>query len=347
MYVNATIRQVIMREALFFEKLSDNSVRCMLCRHRCRIIAGERGICHVRKNLDGTLVSLVYGMLVAEHVDPIEKKPLFHVLPGTATYSIATVGCNFSCRHCQNHTIAQYDPGAAQTVPGRFVEPKEIVRHALESGCRSISYTYTEPTIFLEYILDVARIASESGLKNCMVTNGYITPEALDAVVPYLDAANIDLKGFSANFYSRVAGARLDEVLDCIRDYHRHGIWIEITSLIIPGENDSLDQLEGIAAFIASELGPEVPWHISRFFPQHRMVDRGATSADSLFMAVDAGRRAGLQNMYVGNFNGGFEDTDCPGCGASVILRRGYQVLANDLDEDRCSKCGVRIAGLW
>lgn len=336
-----------MREALFFEKLSDGSVRCSLCRHRCLIAPGRRGICRVRQNCDGTLMSLVYGYVVAEHVDPVEKKPLFHVLPGTTTYSIATVGCNFRCRHCQNHSIAQYEPGAGQSVPGRYVAPEEIVRRALEAGCRSISYTYTEPTIFCEYLLDVARLASAAGLKNCMVTNGFITPEALDVVSPYLDAANIDLKGFSADFYSRIAGARLEEVLDCIRDFHKRGIWIEITSLIIPGENDSPEQLKGIAAFIASELGSDVPWHISRFFPQYQMVDKTATPPDTLLLAVDAGRRAGLNFLYVGNFSGGSEDTDCPGCGTALIRRRGYQVVANELDKSDCRQCGVTIAGLW
>lgn len=336
-----------MREALFFEKVSDGSVSCSLCRHRCRIRPGGLGICRVRENQGGTLVSLVYGKVVAEHIDPVEKKPLFHVLPGTSTYSIATVGCNFRCRHCQNHDIAQYDPGSGRNIPGRLVPPGEVVRKALESGCRSISYTYTEPTIFAEYMIDVARLASAAGLKNCVVTNGYITPEALDAVAPYLDAANIDLKGFSPDFYRRIAGARLEEVLDCIRDYHRRGIWVEITSLIIPGENDSQEQLEGMADFIASDLNPEVPWHISRFFPQYQMLDRGATPPDSLFRAVGAGKRAGLKYVYVGNYNGGNENTLCPGCGESVIQRSGYHVEQNLIAEGVCRACGIQIAGLW
>ncbi|MBC8017622.1 MAG: AmmeMemoRadiSam system radical SAM enzyme, partial [Verrucomicrobia bacterium] len=253
----------------------------------------------------------------------------------------------FRCRHCQNHTIAQYDPDAGGHVGGRYVTPEEVVRRAVQSGCHSISYTYTEPTIFFEYALDVARLASGAGLKNIFVTNGYITPEALDAIAPFLDAANIDLKGFDANFYERIVGARLDGVLECIRDYHRRGIWIEITTLVIPGENDSDDQLNGTAAFIATELGTHVPWHISRFFPQYRMTDRAATPPDSLALAVEAGKRNHLHYLYVGNYAGGLENTDCPGCGATVIRRQGYHVLADSIDKGACRKCGTEIAGKW
>ncbi|HEY4743251.1 MAG TPA: AmmeMemoRadiSam system radical SAM enzyme [Desulfuromonadaceae bacterium] len=336
-----------MREASFYTKQPDGSVVCALCRHRCHIAAGKRGICHVRENREGTLFSLVYGRVVAEHADPIEKKPLFHYLPASRSYSIATVGCNFRCRHCQNYTIAQHAPDANGGVPGRTIAPEEIVARALAAGCRSISYTYTEPTIFLEYALDVARLASKAGLKNIFVTNGYITPEALDAVAPFLDAANIDLKGFSEGFYQRVVGARLDEVLECIRDYHRRGIWIELTTLVIPGENDDPAELEGIAAFIAQELGPDVPWHISRFFPQHRMTDLGPTPAATLSRAVEAGHRAGLRYIYEGNIAGGREDTACSGCGRLVVRRSGFRVLADDLRDGACRQCGTRVAGVW
>ncbi len=336
-----------MREALFYDKQPDGFVLCALCRHRCLIAPGKRGICRVRENRAGTLVSLVYGRVIAEHIDPIEKKPLFHVLPGTSTYSIATVGCNFHCRHCQNHTIAQYEPGADGNVPGQQIPPDEIVKRAVQSGCRSVSYTYTEPTIFFEYALETARLATGAGLKNIFVTNGYITPEALDAIAPYLDAANIDLKGFSADFYSRVVGGRIEEVLDCIRDYRRHGIWLEITTLVIPGENDDRAQLEGIASFIADELGADVPWHISRFFPQFRMMDRQATPPGSLSMAVDIGTRAGLRYIYEGNIAGGREDTLCPGCGCPVMRRSGFRVLDIGMAEGKCHKCGWNISGLW
>jgi pyruvate formate lyase activating enzyme len=293
------------------------------------------------------LVSLVYGKVVAEHVDPIEKKPLFHVLPGTSTYSIATIGCNFRCRHCQNHTIAQYEPGSDGIVPGQHIPPEEIVKRAIRAGCRSISYTYTEPTIFFEYALETARLAAGAGLKNVFVTNGYITPEALDAIAPFLDAANIDLKGFSEDFYSRVAGGRLEEVLDCIRDYRRRGIWLEITTLIIPGENDDRVQLEGIASFISEELGADVPWHISRFFPQFLMTDRQATPPESLSKAVDIGSRAGLRFVYEGNIAEGREDTVCPGCGWPVLKRSGFKVLETTMTDGACQKCSTKISGLW
>jgi pyruvate formate lyase activating enzyme len=336
-----------MREALFYEKLPHDAVRCDLCRHHCRIAPGMRGICRVRENRAGRLMSLVYGRIVAEHVDPVEKKPLFHVLPGTTSYSIATVGCNFRCRHCQNHTIAQYEPGPAAEMPGQSVTPEQIIEQALGNGCRSISYTYTEPTIFCEYALDCARLASATGLKNIFVTNGYITTQALDAVAPFLDAANIDLKGFSDDFYRRVAGARLEEVLACIRDYRRRGIWIEITTLVIPGENDSDEHLNGIARFIADELGRDVPWHVSRFFPQYRMTDREATPQASLVRAVEAGRRAGLHFIYVGNLAGGRENTECPACNATIIRREAFQIVDNRLVGDVCPECGAQLAGIF
>jgi pyruvate formate lyase activating enzyme len=337
----------MMVEARFYEKLQDDAVRCGLCRHRCRIEPGRLGICRVRENQAGRLISLVYGRVVAEQVDPIEKKPLFHMLPGTLTYSIATVGCNFRCRHCQNHTIAQYEIHPGEEPPGRLTDPDEVVSRALRAGCRSISYTYTEPTIFLEYALDIARIASQAGLKNIFVTNGYITPEALDALAPYLDAANIDLKGFSDDFYRRVAGARLDETLDGIRDYHRRGIWIELTTLVIPEENDSEEHLSGIAAFIANELGCEVPWHISRFFPRHLLTDRGPTPEIALERAVLAGLRAGLHFVYEGNVAAGREHTCCPSCGKTLIRRQGYRIVENRLSGGTCSGCGSMLPGCF
>ncbi len=336
-----------MHEALMYEKQPDGRVQCNLCRHCCIIRPGSRGICRVRENRGGVLYSLVYGMAVAEHIDPIEKKPLFHVLPGSTTYSIATVGCNFRCRHCQNHSIAQFDPGVEGYVEGHFVSPAEIVRRAVESGCRSISYTYTEPTVFYEYVLETARLGQAAGLKNVLVTNGYITREALETLAPFIDAANIDLKGFDPRFYESVVGAHLGQVLDCIRDYHRHGIWIEITSLIIPGENDSDEQLNGMAAFLSEDLGTHVPWHISRFFPRYRMTDRAPTAPDSLERAVMAGKRHNLQYLYVGNIAGGLEDTFCPSCGSPVIERQGYRILANRLKAESCQKCTTRIAGVW
>lgn len=334
-----------MHEALLYQRLKDGAVHCLLCRHRCTIFSGGSGLCRVRKNTDGTLNTQVYGRIVAEHIDPIEKKPLFHVLPGSSSYSIATVGCNFRCLHCQNHVIAHYD--ASDKIPGEFLEPEEVVKRALYSGCRSLSYTYTEPTIYFEYALEVAKLATQAGLKNIFVSNGYISPEALDMIGPFLHAANIDLKGFSEDFYRRVAGASLAEVLDCIVDYHRRGIWIEITTLVIPGENDDRKQLEGIVSFIVEKLGVNVPWHISRFFPQYKMSGHPVTSPAKLSEAAAIGIEAGLRYVYEGNISSGREDTWCPECGTRVLQRRGFRILTPGLFSGRCGVCSEKIAGLW
>lgn len=333
--------------AQFYESLPEKKVRCFLCRHRCTIAPGNRGICHVRENRGGKLYSLVYGRLVAGQVDPVEKKPLFHVLPGSLTYSIASVGCNFHCEHCQNSSIAQVEPALDGNVPRESVLPENVVMTALQSGCSSIAYTYTEPTVWGEYVLDTARPATAAGLKNILVTNGYNTPEALDQLSPYIHAANIDLKGFSDDFYRRIVGARLGEVLDCIRDYHRRGIWIEITTLIIPGLNDTDEQLRGIAGFIAQELSLDVPWHISRFFPRNRMLERNATSPDTLKRAEQIGRSAGLRYVYIGNCKTGNESTECSECGKNLIVREGFTVVENRLDTGGCPYCSAPVAGLW
>ena len=335
-----------MHEALLYQKRDDETVRCSLCRHYCVIAPGKAGRCRVRTNIDGTLYSLVYGRVVAEHIDPVEKKPLFHFLPGSSTYSIATVGCNFRCLNCQNYTIAQFDVAGGR-IPGELLTPEEVVRRAVQAGCRSISYTYTEPTIFFEYALDVARLACRAGLKNIFVSNGYITPEALDMIAPFLHAANIDLKGFTEEFYQRVTGAHLAGVLECLADYRKRGIWLEVTTLVIPAENDDQEQLEGIARFIAEQLGVNVPWHISRFFPQYRMTDHQATPPARLSEAVAAGQKAGLRYIYEGNLAGGREDTCCPACGTPVIRRRGFEVVPADTMTGRCSSCTAEIAGVW
>ncbi|MDD3294427.1 MAG: AmmeMemoRadiSam system radical SAM enzyme, partial [Geobacteraceae bacterium] len=227
-----------MKEALFYTQVGSGGVQCGLCRFRCVIEDGKRGICGVRENSDGVLYSLVYGKAVAEQVDPIEKKPLYHFLPGSRSYSVAAAGCNFRCYHCQNYTISQpLFPGG--NIAGENLSPEEIVSRALSAGCRSIAYTYTEPTVFFEYAHDTAVLAHRAGIRNVFVTNGYISSEALAFIRPYLDAANIDLKGYTEKFYREIVGARLSGVLDCIREYKSLGIWIELTTLVIPGLNDS------------------------------------------------------------------------------------------------------------
>jgi pyruvate formate lyase activating enzyme len=334
-----------MKEAMFWEPQAEAQVRCGLCRFRCLIQEGSRGVCRVRENRGGALYSLVYGKLCAEHVDPIEKKPLFHFQPGSRSFSIATVGCNFRCRHCQNYTISQVSPHA--TIPGIDRTPEEVVRRAVAGGCSSISYTYTEPTIFFEFAHDTARMAEKAGLKNVFVTNGYITKEALAAIAPVLHGANIDLKGFREEFYRDMVHARLSEVLDSIIEYKRQGIWIELTTLIIPGLNDSDEELKGIASFIGNNLGADTPWHVTQFYPTYQLMDLPRTPVETLRRARDIGRAAGLRYVYEGNVPGeGGENTWCPSCSSLLIKRFGYLIDSNRIQEGRCPDCGEAIAGV-
>jgi pyruvate formate lyase activating enzyme len=336
-----------MKEALFYTKGDCLAVSCGLCRFRCHIAVGRRGGCGVRENRDGVLYSLVYGKSVVDHVDPVEKKPLFHMLPGSRSLSIATVGCNFRCRHCQNYAISQIsvDDGA---IVGAELSPEAIVDHAVSTGCRSISYTYTEPTVFFEYAYDTAVFAHRVGLKNIFVTNGYISRDALAYISPYLDAANIDLKAFSEGFYRNIVKASLAEVLDSLVEYKRLGVWIELTTLIIPGLNDSDKELTALARFIATELGCETPWHVSRFFPTYRLTDRPGTPLATLQRAGEIGRAAGLHYVYEGNVPGaGGETTWCPGCGKALIVRHGFAVIECSLHQGACPECGFPVAGIW
>jgi pyruvate formate lyase activating enzyme len=335
-----------MKEAMFYDTLDDARVRCGLCRFRCVIASGKRGLCGVRENREGTLLSLVYGKAVAENVDPIEKKPLFHFHPGSRSYSIATVGCNFRCRHCQNYSISQ-SAWAGGRIGGYDLVPEEIVRKAVAAGCTSISYTYTEPTIFYEYAFDTARLARQAGLKNVFVTNGYITPDALERISPYLDAANIDLKGFSERFYRDVVHAELGEVLETIIDYRRHGIWLEITTLIIPHHNDSDTELRALAGFIADKAGVDTPWHVSQFYPTYLLTDQPRTPVATLRRARQIGIDAGLRYVYEGNVPGeGGEDTCCPGCGELLIHRYGYAIRENRIISGKCPACAIPVAGI-
>ncbi len=258
-----------MFEARLYQKKEDQKVWCYLCNHHCLIKDGKRGICGVRENQGGILYSLVYGKPIAAHVDPIEKKPLFHFLPGSTSFSIATAGCNFRCLFCQNADISQ--AGKMKSIPGQETAPEEIVSAALRAQCRSISYTYTEPTIFFEYAQDISLLAEAQGLKNVFVTNGFMTREMLDSIHPHLHAANVDLKAFRENFYKTQCGAKLTPVLDTLKIMKRMGIWVEVTTLIIPTLNDSKEELSELARFIADDLGPETPWHISRFHPTYQL----------------------------------------------------------------------------
>jgi pyruvate formate lyase activating enzyme len=330
---------------MFYEKLEGTLIQCTLCSHRCRISEGNRGICGVRENKDGTLYSLVYGRPISCAVDPIEKKPLFHFLPGSRAYSMATVGCNFRCLNCQNYDISQM-PKSQEPVLGEEVTPMEIVKAAKRYRCESIAYTYTEPTIFLEYAYDTAKLAREEDIKNVFVTNGYITETPLRKVAPYLDAANIDLKSINDQFYRKVCGARLKPALDAIRLYEKLGIWIEITTLVIPSLNDSEENFKSIAEFITS-IDEGIPWHISRFFPAFRLNDFPPTPKEVLNKARKIGQEAGLKYVYQGNLPGEGETTYCHTCKGLLIERHGYRMTQYNIIDSRCPYCNAKIEGAW
>ncbi len=340
-----------MKQAMLWDPADDASVRCKLCAHRCLVADGKLGICQVRQNRNGELYSLVYGQVVARAVDPIEKKPLFHFQPGSRSFSVATVGCNFRCTFCQNADIAQGLRDGLDIV-GQEVPAEEIVSAALERQCQSIAYTYTEPTIFFEYTYDIGRKAHAKGLTNVYVTNGYMTPEMLDVVMsvddpPLIDAANVDLKAFNDTYYREQCGARLQPVLDSLKLIKEYGIWLEVTTLIIPGLNDSDDEIGEIAGFISKELGQDTPWHVSRFHPTYRLTDHPPTPTATLHRAREIGLEAGLEYVYTGNIPGqGGEDTVCPNCGQTVIERTGFSVRMHRMDRGHCAACDNPIAGV-
>jgi len=335
-----------MKESLLYEKLTDSRVRCNLCAHRCVIADGQRGVCQVRENRGGTLYTLVYGRIISKNIDLIEKKPLFHFYPGSTAYSIATPGCNFRCRWCQNWEISQ-QPRERRPVTDLAATPQQIVATALRVDSRSIAYTYTEPTVFFEFAYDTARLAHAKGLHNVYVTNGYMTPEMLELFQPYLDAANVDLKAFRDETYRHYVGARLEPVLDTLKTIKALGIWLEVTTLVIPGVNDDPAELRDAARFVAQELGTDTPWHISRFYPTYKMADVPATPAETLRRAWELGRKEGLKYVYVGNVpDNGYQNTVCPGCGRVLIRRSGLTVLTNRVQNGRCPDCRTFIAGV-
>ena len=335
-----------MKEAMFWTARDDGAVVCGLCHHRCAIKPGGRGFCRVLENREGRLYSLVYGHPTAQAVDPVEKKPLYHFLPGTTPFSIATRGCNFRCLNCQNCRISQV-ASDERLDGGSEIQPEQLVAEAQACGCPSISYTYTEPTVFFEYALETARLAAARGMKNIFVTNGYITPEALREIKPYLHAANIDLKFFDDAMYRRVCCARLQPVLDTIRLYSELGIWVEVTTLVIPEHNDSDAQLRGIAEFIAG-LDTAIPWHVSGFHPMYKFANLPATGLATLRRAWTLARETGLRYVYIGNLpdeEGG--TTRCPDCGAAVIARSGFRVRQLPAAPGACPDCGRMLEGVW
>lgn len=336
-----------MRKALFYQTMTNNMVQCDLCSHHCRIKNHGRGICRVRENRDGRLYSLVYGRLIAETPDPIEKKPLFHFQPGSRSYSISTVGCNFRCRHCQNSHISQYPRNHQGGIAGQEHEAETVVRDAIRNNCTSISYTYVEPTIFYEFAYDCASLARDKGLKNIFVSNGYMSPEATRHLAPVLDGINIDIKAMNNDFYKKICLARRQPVLDTINLFHELGVWVEITTLLIPGLNDDPAELRELAQFIRS-VDPAIPWHVTAFYPAWKLVDRPPTPPETLAMARQIGLEEGLRFVYMGNIPGsGGENTYCPACGYELITRRGFSILHLRLQGSHCPECHEPIEGAW
>lgn len=329
-----------LKKAILWQGSSSGDVKCVLCNFRCSIAPGKLGHCRVRQNIDGTLYSLNYNHVCSAAVDPIEKKPLYHFMPTTTAFSIAAVGCNFRCKFCQNWQISQ-----PEKLTGSAISPQEIVDQAIENGCESIAYTYTEPTIFMELAEDCGKLAKQKGLKNIFVSNGYMTSEAIDLASPWLDAINIDIKGFTENFYQQNCVAKLQPVLDTI-DYiaNQTDIWLELTTLIIPGQNDDRQQLENMADFIFKTAGPETPWHLSRFYPCYEYNDIPATPAKTLEHARDIAIAAGLKYIYIGNLAGDdYQDTHCPNCGKIVVKRNGYTIKNFTKQGSLCGFCGQKL----
>ena len=352
-----------MHTATLYESLPRGVVRCTACKLRCVIKPGQAGVCGVRQNQNGKLYLLVYGRASAVNVDPVEKKPLYHFLPGTRIFSVGTVGCNFACAFCQNWSLSQVtrnlreqlkkekrakDIELAVTHLGYDLSPARILEICRERHIPSVAFTYNEPVIFFEYLYDTAVLAKKEGLRTVMVSNGYESEEALDALMPYLDAINVDLKSFRDEFYKKICKARLGPVLDTIQDLYRRGIWLEVTTLVIPGHNDSEEELKDIAGFIAG-VDPDIPWHISAFFPAFRMKDVPPTPTSSLIRAYEIGKEAGLRHCYLGNVADGERSTTrCPACGEALIRRRGYVVeVTSGFREGRCPHCQTKIAGVW
>jgi pyruvate formate lyase activating enzyme len=339
------IRLAVLGEP-FDDPVAPGSVRCIACAHKCVLRPGRIGICGVRQNRGGWLYTLVYGQAVVSQAEPVEKKPLFHFLPGSYAYSVATRGCNFHCAYCQNWQISQSH--RERIVPeNRYVAPETAVEEAVAAGVRSIAYTYVEPTVFIEYALDTMARAHDVGLHNIFITNGYETPEALDLVVPHLDAANVDLKAADDDFYRRICGARWEPVRETIVELRRRGVWIELTTLIIPGLNDSSDQLTAMAEWIATAVGPETPWHVTRFQPAYRLDALEPTPASTLLEAASIAREVGLRHVYVGNAPE-VEDaaTACARCGEKLIDRRDFAVTGWHLVDGRCPRCKHALAGV-
>jgi pyruvate formate lyase activating enzyme len=336
------------KEALFWEPEGDEgAVRCGLCAHRCQIREGKRGLCEVRENRGGRLFALAYGRLLAMNADPIEKKPLCHFQPGSLSMSIASAGCNLQCAWCQNHGMSEAVRRSGGRIAGELVRPEAVVAAAEAEGCASISYTYSEPTIHYEHDKDVGILARRAGLRNVFVTNGIMTAEvARDAAGSFLDAANVDLKAMRAETYRKLCKGPQEAVLDSIRALHEGGVWVEVTTLVIPGLNDDEGELADAARFLLS-VSASLPWHLSRFHPDNRWREAPPTPVATLRRAREIGLEAGLHHVYTGNVWGDEgEHTYCPACGAIAIRRHGFSSSPSGIRGGRCVRCGAGIAGV-
>lgn len=329
------------KEAILYEKV-DNALNCKICQRRCIISPGKTGFCGLRENVDDKIYSLNYAAVSSAAVDPIEKKPLFHFYPGSMVFSLGSVGCNFRCRHCQNWGISQAE---LENIPTRDMLPKDAIRLTKEYECKSIAWTYNEPTMWFEYTLDSAKIARKEDIKTIYVTNGYMSEESFQEIKPYLDAANIDLKGMTEKFYQDLCEARLEPVLDTIVRMHDAKIHIEVTNLMIPGYNDSDEDIRSLVKFMVDEVGVEVPLHFTRFFPQYQMQELPPTEIKYLEKAYKIARDAGMKYVYIGNVpTADGENTYCPECGETVIQRDGFSVMSDKIKETRkCPRCKADI----
>lgn len=333
-----------LHEAAWYDKLAGNLVHCRLCPNSCRLADGQIGMCRARKNVGGKLYSLVYGQLASVHVDPIEKKPFFHVLPGAKAFSLATPGCNMRCLFCQNWEISQAFPWEVRTTP---TTPEEVVETALRSGAQAIAFTYSEPTVFYEYMLDVAKLAKAKGLKTLVVSNGYIEPEPLQALLPFIDAYKVDFKAFDPAFYAEMTGGSRDPILETMKAIRRQGTWLEIVNLLIPGRNDDEDQVRQLARWVKENLGDDVPLHFSRFHPMHKLANLPPTPVESVVRAREIAIGEGLKFVYTGNIPYAAGDsTYSPTTGRPVIERQGCFVLRNHLVNGRTPD-GEEIPGIW
>jgi pyruvate formate lyase activating enzyme len=337
--------QKFIREAKYYEKLANKKIRCTLCPRECEIDDRERGYCGVRENREGTYYTLVYSRPCTYHADPIEKKPLFHFLPGTLAFSIATAGCNVNCKFCQNWEISQVRPEHLRSL---YMPPIEVSKLAQQYGCKTIAYTYSEPTVFYEYMLDSAITGQKAGIKSVVITAGYISKDPLVELCKHVDAIKVDLKAFREKFYKEVVNGELKPVLDSLVTMRKMDMWIEIVYLVVPTLNDSEEELKELCRWIKAELGKDIPVHFTRFHPQYLLKNLPPTPIRTLEVAKQIGDAEGLNYVYIGNVPGHpAENTICPKCGTVVINRTGYTIHEKNLAEGRCKKCSFEIAGIW